>query len=59
MRLTDRDTTEQDKIMEEEMEPHSSTLLPTVGQIVALHFHGKKQSIANVYLALASFSKFN
>ena len=54
---TDRDTIEQDEIMEEEMEPDSSTLPPIVGQIVAVHLHGKKQNITNVYMAMVSFSK--
>ena len=52
---TNRDTIEQDEIMEEEMEPDSSTLAPTVGQIVAVHLHGKKQNIADVYMSMVSF----
>ena len=39
---TNRDTTEQDEIMEEVMEPDLSTLPPTVGQIVAVHLHEKR-----------------
>ena len=56
---TNRDTIEQDELMEEEIESDSSTLLPTVGQIVAVYLHGKKQNIAYVYMAMVSFSKLN
>ena len=56
---TNRDTIEQDELLEEEMESDLSTLSPTVGQIVAVHLHGKKQNIAYVYMAMVSFSKLN
>ena len=56
---TNRNTIEQDEIMEEVMEPDSTTLPPTVGQIVVLHLHGNKQNIANIYMAIVSFSKLN
>ena len=56
---TNRDTIEQDEIMEEEMEPYLSTLPPTVGQIVAVHLHGTKQNVSNVYMAMVSFFKLN
>ena len=39
---TNRDTVEQGEIMEEEMEPDVSPMPPAVGQIVAVHLHGKK-----------------
>ena len=45
-----RDTIEKHEIMDKEMEPDSSTLSPTICQIEAVHFDGKKQSIANVYM---------
>lgn len=54
---TNTDTIEQDEIMEEDIEPDSSHLPQTAGQIVAVHFHGKKQNIANVYLAMVSLPK--
>ena len=50
-----RDTIEQHEIMEKEMEPDSSTLSPTICQIEAVHFDGKKQNIANVYMDEANF----
>ena len=56
---TNRDTIEQDELMEEEMESDSSTLPPTVVQIVAVHLHGEKQNIAYVYMAMVSFSKLD
>ena len=43
--------------MEEDIEPDSSHLPQTAGQIVAVYFHGKKQNIANVYMTMVSLPK--
>ena len=56
---TNRDTIQQDEPMGEEIESDLSTLPPTVGQIVVVYLHGKKQNIAYVYMAMVSFSKLN
>ena len=53
-----RDTTEQDEIMEEEMEPDLSTLPPTWSNCSST-LAWKKQNIANVYMAMVSFFKLN
>ena len=54
---TNTDTIEQDEIMEEDIEPDSSHLPQTAGQIVAVYFHGKKQNIPNFYTAMLSLPK--
>ena len=56
---TNRDTIQQDEPMGEEIESDLSTLPPTVGQIVVVYLHGKKQNIAYVYMAMVSFSKLD